>query len=200
MADLNVKLSDITPLIDKKWLFNGLWQLKQDYAAGEKALKKILKEIERYKFSPKCIFKKINLSDQFDFNDSILKHFTKGRSIDDGAFLGAATIGGEVIKESEKIKSENRYADYFYLYGFSAALVEAVTEYMHQVICKDTGIDMKNTFRISPGYPVWPNLKDQKKIDKLLDLKQIGVELSTTYQLVPEFSTTALVVVLGSDF
>ncbi|HET9328788.1 MAG TPA: vitamin B12 dependent-methionine synthase activation domain-containing protein, partial [Candidatus Eisenbacteria bacterium] len=49
--------------------------------------------------------------------------------------------------------------------------------------------------RYSFGYSACPDLADQAKLFKLLDPeKAIGVTLTSAYQLVPEASTSAIVV------
>lgn len=85
------------------------------------------------------------------------------------------------------------YTDYFYLNGLAASLTEALTEYGHLRICEELGLRREETFRISPGYPAWPEISDQAKISKLVSMDKIGVSVSETFQLVPEFSTTAMI-------
>ena len=48
--------------------------------------------------------------------------------------------------------------------------------------------------RYSFGYPACPNLEDQKQLFQLLDPGRIKVSLSEEFQLVPEQSTSAIVV------
>ena len=49
--------------------------------------------------------------------------------------------------------------------------------------------------RYSPGYPLWRRMEDQEKIFRLLEVeKYLGVKLTEGYQMVPEQSTTAMVV------
>ena len=48
--------------------------------------------------------------------------------------------------------------------------------------------------RYSPGYPLWRDLEDQVKIFKILQVeKNIGIKLTSSFQMVPEQSTTAMV-------
>ena len=48
--------------------------------------------------------------------------------------------------------------------------------------------------RYSPGYPAWPELVDQRQIWKLLDPERtIGVSLTSADQMVPEQSTSAII-------
>jgi len=48
--------------------------------------------------------------------------------------------------------------------------------------------------RYSFGYPACPNLEDQVKLFELLDPGRIGLSLTEAYQLVPEQTTTAIIV------
>jgi len=48
--------------------------------------------------------------------------------------------------------------------------------------------------RYSFGYPACPNLNDQTKLFELLNPQRIKVSLTEEYQLVPEQSTSAIVV------
>jgi 5-methyltetrahydrofolate--homocysteine methyltransferase len=48
--------------------------------------------------------------------------------------------------------------------------------------------------RYSWGYPACPDLEDQAKLDDLLGLHQIDVQLTEEFQLEPEQSTSAIIV------
>ncbi len=48
--------------------------------------------------------------------------------------------------------------------------------------------------RYSFGYPACPNLEDQEKLFKILPAEKIGITLTEEFQLVPEQSTSAIVV------
>ena len=94
----------------------------------------------------------------------------------------------------------------FLWYGLGAELTEALAEYLHFRIRQELGLESEGSLdydaclkkkyrgrRLSPGYPSFPQLEDQKKILELLDGKGIGVSLTETFQLVPELTTTALI-------
>ena len=57
----------------------------------------------------------------------------------------------------------------------------------------DLGIPAVQGRRYSWGYPAVPDQSEHEKVDALLDLSQIGMELSDGYAPVPEQSTLALV-------
>jgi 5-methyltetrahydrofolate--homocysteine methyltransferase len=48
--------------------------------------------------------------------------------------------------------------------------------------------------RYSFGYPACPNLEDQAKLFRLLDPARLNISLTEEFQIVPEQSTSAIVV------
>jgi 5-methyltetrahydrofolate--homocysteine methyltransferase len=48
--------------------------------------------------------------------------------------------------------------------------------------------------RYSFGYPACPNLEDQRQLFELLKPERVGIQLTEEFQLVPEQSTSAVVV------
>jgi 5-methyltetrahydrofolate--homocysteine methyltransferase len=117
------------------------------------------------------------------------------------------TMGEVASRHSAELFRSDNYKDYLYFHGLSVESAEALAELWHQRIRKELGIDgrdakeMKRLFaqgyqgsRYSFGYPACPNLEDQAKLMALLDGGRIGVQLSDEFQLVPEQSTTAIIV------
>jgi 5-methyltetrahydrofolate--homocysteine methyltransferase len=94
------------------------------------------------------------------------------------------------------------------VHGFSVELAEALAEMTHKQIRMDLNIlaeDEKPTLkdvrmrryrgaRYSFGYPACPDLEQNKELFKLLKPEEFGIELSETYQMHPEQTTSALVV------
>ncbi|HAV42184.1 MAG TPA: hypothetical protein DCW97_07285 [Acidobacteria bacterium] len=115
--------------------------------------------------------------------------------------------GGHKLDAFIKEKwGEGDYADYFLWHGFGAELTEALAEYIHFKIRQELGLEAKGQpdyaacfkkkyrgRRLSPGYPSFPQLEDQKKILELLKGEEIRVSLTETFQLVPELTTTAII-------
>jgi 5-methyltetrahydrofolate--homocysteine methyltransferase len=117
------------------------------------------------------------------------------------------TMGEVASRHAAGLFKSNQYKEYLYFHGLSVESAEALAELWHQRIRKELGIDgkdakeMKRLFaqgyqgsRYSFGYPACPNLEDQQKLMALLDGARIGVHLSDEFQLVPEQSTTAIIV------
>lgn len=117
------------------------------------------------------------------------------------------TVGNAASEFSQQLFSSNKYKDYLYFHGLSVETAEALAEYWHKKIRNELGIagadalDKKKLFtqgyqgsRYSFGYPACPNLADQTKLFEILKPKRIGVELTEEFHLIPEQSTSAIIV------
>jgi len=105
--------------------------------------------------------------------------------------LQIVTTGGAPAVKARELGRQGRIHDQFLLHGLSAELTEALAEYCQRRLPKLPG--WNKTVRYSPGYPVWPNLSEQQKIFALLQPQRIGVRLTRTFQMVPEYSTSAII-------
>jgi 5-methyltetrahydrofolate--homocysteine methyltransferase len=117
------------------------------------------------------------------------------------------TMGQSATDYTASLFAEDRYQDYLYVHGLSVECAEALAEYWHRVIRQELGIadsdatDIKRLFsqgyqgsRYSFGYPACPNLEDQAQLFAMLRPERIGISLTEEYQLVPEQSTSAIIV------
>jgi 5-methyltetrahydrofolate--homocysteine methyltransferase len=120
--------------------------------------------------------------------------------------LQVVTMGREASEVARQWFAENRYKDYLYLHGLSVEMAEAMAEYVHMRIRSELGYGgdddrevekmLRQNYRgsrYSFGYPACPNLEDQAQLLQLLDAERIGVSLSDEWQLEPEQSTSAIV-------
>jgi len=130
-----------------------------------------------------------------------------GRGERDTAAFTIVTVGSEVSKLEKRLFAEGQYEDYLYIHGMGVESAEALAEYWHRQVRMEMGIadqepeDMRLLFsakyhgaRYSFGYPACPNLEDQAKLFELLQPEEIGIELSEEFMLMPEQSTSAIVV------
>ena len=115
---------------------------------------------------------------------------------------------GEYASEyTASLFQEDRYQEYLYVHGLSVECAEALAEYWHRSIRIELGIagrdapDLRKLFsqgyqgsRYSFGYPACPKLEDHEQLFALLAPERIGVSLTEEYQLVPEQSTSAIIV------
>ncbi len=133
------------------------------------------------------------------------------RDVDDGERdvigLQVVTMGQKASETTRAWFEDDRYQDYLYLHGLSVEMAEAMAEYTHKRIRAELGFageddrDMEKMLaqgyrgsRYSFGYPACPKLEDQAALLRLLGAERIGVELSDEFQLHPEQSTSAVVV------
>lgn len=118
------------------------------------------------------------------------------------------TMGAGASAYSEQLFKGDKYTDYLYFHGLSVESAEGLAEVIHKRVREELGLvkfdaEDRNKFfqqgyrgtRYSFGYPACPNLEDQVQLFQLLEPERIGVSLSEEFMLVPEQSTSAIVVV-----
>ena len=121
--------------------------------------------------------------------------------------LQVVTVGQRASETARAWFDDNRYQDYLYLHGLSVEMAEAMAEYVHKRIRAELGFageddrDMERMLaqgyrgsRYSFGYPACPKLEDQAPLLRLLAADRLGISLSDEWQLHPEQSTSAIVV------
>jgi 5-methyltetrahydrofolate--homocysteine methyltransferase len=121
--------------------------------------------------------------------------------------LQVVTVGQKASDTARLWFEDNRYQDYLYLHGLSVEMAEAMAEYTHKRIRAELGFageddrDMERMLaqgyrgsRYSFGYPACPALEAQAPLLRLLGAERVGVSLSDEWQLHPEQSTSAIVV------
>lgn len=117
------------------------------------------------------------------------------------------TMGRRASEHSAELFRSNNYQDYLLFHGLSVESAEALAEMWHKRLREELGIaeedapELTKLFhqgyrgsRYSFGYPACPDLEDQAKLFELLEPARIGVELTEEFQLVPEQSTSAIIV------
>jgi 5-methyltetrahydrofolate--homocysteine methyltransferase len=122
--------------------------------------------------------------------------------------LQIATMGDIATKHAQELFKSDKYTEYLYFHGLAVESAEGLAEVIHKRIRAELGFaefdapEKQKMFqqgyrgtRFSFGYPACPNLEDQVQLFELLKPDRIGVSLSEEYQLDPEQSTTAIVVV-----
>ena len=87
------------------------------------------------------------------------------------------------------------YAKALFVHGLAVSAAEGLAEWHHRRVRRELGIPEERGLRYSFGYSACPELADQAKLFKLLGPEEsIGVTLTSAYQLVPEASTSAIIV------
>jgi 5-methyltetrahydrofolate--homocysteine methyltransferase len=109
--------------------------------------------------------------------------------------LQVVTMGQVASDTIQSLQEAGDYAEAYYTHGLAVEMAEGLAEYTNKLICQELGLDGQRGRRYSWGYPAIPDLGDHEKVFGLLPVRStIGVDLTESYQLVPEQSTAAIVV------
>jgi 5-methyltetrahydrofolate--homocysteine methyltransferase len=215
-----IAIDDVLRLLDREALFAGRWQFRQgmDSAAWE-ALKAstvepllarlLLQARTRGTFAPRIVYGFFRCEREsnglivhgehqalrFDFpRERQEPHRCLADFFPEGFIaMQIATVGEGPVEAAAAEFAKHRYSEAFYLKGLAAELAEATAAFGHAHIRTELGAAPDAGARFSPGYPSFPDLLAQRKIAALLGFRRIGVALTETCQLVPEYSTSAIV-------
>ncbi|HYM66545.1 MAG TPA: vitamin B12 dependent-methionine synthase activation domain-containing protein, partial [Patescibacteria group bacterium] len=105
----------------------------------------------------------------------------------------AVTVGAEVTELMAKLESDGEFAEQLFVHGLGVQTAEGLAEWLHFVAREMLGIEASQGRRYSWGYPAVPEQSEHLKVERLLDLKQIGMTITDGYAPDPEQSTLALV-------
>lgn len=100
--------------------------------------------------------------------------------------LQAATLG---IAATRFVKRKPGAANRLLWHGLAAEITEALAVWCSRRAAGEMG--WHETRRISPGFPAWPELTEQRKLFRLLQPGGIGIRLKRNMMMEPEYSTTA---------
>jgi 5-methyltetrahydrofolate--homocysteine methyltransferase len=186
-----IKFTDIEKYLNKNRLFKIRWADDKDknelYSrCVDKALLLTFKAMYGYFLKDETAFNfpRRKTSPTISLSDFITEN--------DFSAVFIATAGQDAVEISKNLFGEESYTKYYYWYGFAAEVTEALAEYLNDIIRKELSVPEKQGRRYSPGYSVWPDLSEQKKICAILDSESIGISLTENFQLVPELSVSGI--------
>ena len=115
---------------------------------------------------------------------------------DDIVAFQAVTIGNKVADIIEEWNKENRYSDAYYLHGLAVETTEALADWINMRIKKELKLDFKTNggLRYSWGYPSCPDVSQHYLVWDLLNPQISGMDLTESGQIIPEYSTAAIIV------
>jgi len=126
---------------------------------------------------------------------------------DDVIALTCVSAGAKLSEVERESYARGDYTEYYMFHGLGVELAEALAEIAHKQIRLDLNISegegsklsdvQMNKYqgsRYSFGYAACPDLELSRPLFDLLKLEEFGIELSETFQIHPEQSTSALVV------
>lgn len=108
--------------------------------------------------------------------------------------LQIVTVGAEATQRVERLQAENNYTEAYFAHGLGVQMAEAAADYLHNHIRRELNLGSEQGKRYSWGYPSIPDLEDHVKVFQLLPAeKELGMQLTSAYQLIPEQSTAAII-------
>jgi 5-methyltetrahydrofolate--homocysteine methyltransferase len=123
-----------------------------------------------------------------------LADFFRGEPGSDVCAFQVVTVGDHASRLAEEANARGDYSRGLFLHGLAVEAAEALAEHWHRVVKQELGLGPDQGKRYSPGYPSWPELTDQAQLWRLLEPdRTIGVTLTEAHQMVPEQSTSAIV-------
>jgi len=144
------------------------------------------KEILRFTFPRQSAGDLLCLADYFASVDS--------GQLDTVAFQ-VVTVGHGATERFDSIQDSGDYSEAYYTHGLAVQTAEAAAEYLHRHIRRELGLLEGQGKRYSWGYPAIPELEDHAKVFSLLPaVRELNMELSSAFQLIPEQSTAAIIV------
>jgi 5-methyltetrahydrofolate--homocysteine methyltransferase len=144
-----------------------------------------LREITRFTFPRQPKGEHLCISDYYASTES-------GKI--DVTALQVVTVGDKITELCERLQEQGDYSRVYYIHGLGVSLAEGLAEYTNRMVQRGLGLPESKGLRYSWGYPACPDLEDHTKVFELLPVDEIGVSLTSAYQLIPEQSTAAIVV------
>ncbi|HTE63128.1 MAG TPA: vitamin B12 dependent-methionine synthase activation domain-containing protein, partial [Solirubrobacteraceae bacterium] len=107
--------------------------------------------------------------------------------------LQAVTVGDEVTELMARLETDGEFAEQLFTHGLGVQVAEGLAEWLHWRVRGELGIPATQGRRYSWGYPAIPEQSEHEKVDTLLGLDKIGMQLTGGYAPQPEQSTLAIV-------
>jgi 5-methyltetrahydrofolate--homocysteine methyltransferase len=113
----------------------------------------------------------------------------------DVAAFQVVTVGQAASDRFDRLQEAGNFSEAYFTHGLGVQTAEACAEYLHQHIRRELGLATGQGKRYSWGYPAIPDLADHARVFELLPAEnELGMVLTSAFQLVPEQSTAAIVV------
>ncbi|MBA4375670.1 MAG: methionine synthase [Anaerolinea sp.] len=180
--------------IEEKWLapqaVYGYWPAqadRNDLIVYEPDSVKIRqpRPLFRFKFPRQAAGENLCLADYFSNVDS--------GKMDVVAFQ-VVTVGQAATSRFDELQAKADYTEAYFTHGLAVQTAEATADYLHTHIRRELGLSMEQGKRYSWGYPAIPELADHRMVFNLLPVeKELGMSLTSAFQLVPEQSTAAII-------
>ncbi|RLB77048.1 MAG: 5-methyltetrahydrofolate--homocysteine methyltransferase, partial [Deltaproteobacteria bacterium] len=136
----------------------------------------------------------------------IADYFRNGAEGGDKVGFFVVTLGKQLAERTKQLYEADSYHDYLMLHGLGVELTDALAEYWHEKMRIEMGIQQERGSmdayvaqgyqgsRYGFGYPACPDLGAHEPLFEMLHPEEIGVVLTESFEMVPEMSTSAIIV------
>ncbi len=212
----NIDIEEIYSHISEKVLFQSRWKYSKQQKSEEE-YKNLLeqyvypeflywKEKGKEFFVPKVLYGYFSCQRK---NDHLVLYDDKNVCIGEFSFprkkiciadaflekdviaLQIVTLGEEIAKYLRTLYENNKYKDYFQFHGLAVETTEALATWTNLKIATEL---QATTKRLSFGFPLVPDMKNNETIYNILQAQQLQITLNETYEMEPEFSTAAFLI------
>jgi 5-methyltetrahydrofolate--homocysteine methyltransferase len=137
---------------------------------------------------------RLSLPRQPDDRNMCLADWFREEPGSDVVAFQVVTMGDLATHLSTEAQDRGDYTRALFLHGLAVEAAEALADLWHRRIREELALPKDQGKRYSPGYPSWPDLAEQRKVWRLLEPdRTLGVMLTDAHQMVPEQSTSAVV-------
>lgn len=105
------------------------------------------------------------------------------------------TVGKPAGERINALFAKGDYAEGYFTHGLAVQFAEATADFIHQRIRNELGLKKNQGRRYSWGYEPIPDLAQHASLFELIPAREeLGMDLTSAYQLIPEQSTAAIVI------
>ncbi|OGO33315.1 MAG: methionine synthase [Chloroflexi bacterium RBG_16_54_18] len=109
--------------------------------------------------------------------------------------LQVVTVGQGATDRFDSLQAAGDITEAYFSHGLAVQTAEATAEYLHRHIRRELGLPAGRGKRYSWGYPSVPDLEHHRLVFDLLPAERdLGMSLTSAFQIIPEQSTAALIV------
>ena len=113
----------------------------------------------------------------------------------DTVALQVVTVGKQATQHIDDLNEHGQFSEAYFAHGLAVQVAEAAADYLHNHIRRELGIPAEQGKRYSWGFPAIPDVSEHQKVFTLLPAEiELGMSLTSAFQLVPEQSTAAIIV------
>jgi len=126
---------------------------------------------------------------------SLLDYFAPVASgMTDLAAFQMVSMGQRAVSYVRALQEAGEITQAYFAHGLAVQLTEAAAAWTQARIRSELGLPAHQGKRYSWGFPAIPDLSQHRLLFRLLPAESMGISLTSAFQFVPEYTTSALIV------